>query len=69
MKQTARWFSSLVGGLLTTLLSAVPTIAADRIQVYLGPLQFSLSVESLEIFAKQGQITSELANYTPWLNP
>lgn len=69
MKQTARWFPFLISSLLATLLSAVSAIAADRIEVYLGPLQFSLSVESLEIFAKEGQITRELANYIRWLNP
>ncbi|MBD0346950.1 MAG: alpha/beta hydrolase, partial [Coleofasciculus sp. Co-bin14] len=45
-----------------------PVQGAERIYVTYGPLEFSLPVESLELYAKQGKIDQELAAYTNYLD-
>lgn len=50
------------------LCLGIPTIApraigAERIYVNYGLLEFSIPVEALEIYAKEGRLTSELAAY------
>ncbi len=45
------------------ILTASPAWAAERIYLEVGPLLFSLSVESLETFVQEGKITQELARY------
>jgi predicted dienelactone hydrolase len=45
------------------------TSAAEKIYLDYGPLQFSLSVESLEKYAKKGIIDANLANYAGFLTP
>lgn len=47
---------------------SLPAQAAETVYVSLGILEISISVESLEKYAKQGTITSELAAYTRYLN-
>ena len=42
-------------------------LAAEEIFVHYGPLEFSLSVESLKIYATEGRMTSELASYADFL--
>lgn len=44
-----------------------PALGAERISIFYGPLQFSLSVSSLETYAKTGKINDELAFYTKFL--
>ncbi|MBE9227635.1 alpha/beta hydrolase [Phormidium sp. LEGE 05292] len=46
---------------LAFTLTALPVRAADRIYFNYGPLDFSISVESLEKFAKEGKVDPELA--------
>ena len=45
-----------------------PTLAAERLRFNYGPLGFSLSVDSLELYAKEGKINSELNFYTSRLD-
>jgi predicted dienelactone hydrolase len=45
-----------------------PVQGAERIYVSYGPLEFSLPVESLELYAKQGKIDRELAAYANYLD-
>lgn len=45
-----------------------PALSAERIYFDLGPVLFPLSVESLEIYAKEGRITSEFAPYARQFN-
>ncbi|MBH8550958.1 alpha/beta hydrolase [Nostocaceae cyanobacterium CENA357] len=67
MKKLLRYLSF---GLLSTLLTATPGIAADRISFFYPPFgEFSLSADSLETFAKEGKITDELALYASRATP
>ena len=44
------------------------TLAAERLRFNYGPLGFSLSIDSLELYAKEGKINSELNFYTKRLD-
>ncbi len=48
-------------GILPIVLKPKPVLSAERITTYFGPLQLSVSVDSLETFAKEGKINSDLA--------
>jgi predicted dienelactone hydrolase len=61
--------SSLLSSLLLSGWFASPSGAAQRLSLWFGPLQFSLSVQSLEILAAEGRVTPELSYYTRWLSP
>jgi predicted dienelactone hydrolase len=52
-----------------TQLVAPKVLAAERIIVQYGALEFSLSVETLKVYAQEGKITGELANYAELLSP
>lgn len=58
-----RWFSSLGVGAICAILSTIPVNAAERIYFDYGPLGLSISVDSLETFAKEGKINKELEFY------
>jgi len=58
-----RWLNSLTLGAISAILTAIPVSAAEAIFFKYGPFLFSLSVDSLEIFAKEGTINRELAFY------
>jgi predicted dienelactone hydrolase len=60
---------SLLGSIAAIGLTALPSGAADRISTFFGPLQFSLSIESLEQFAANGKVTDELAIYARQISP
>ena len=45
-----------------------PTLAAERLRFNYGILGFSLSIDSLELYAKEGKINSELNFYTKRLD-
>jgi predicted dienelactone hydrolase len=45
------------------------TLAAEKIYIDYGTLQFSLSVKSLEIYAEQGKIDGDLRDYAGFLSP
>ncbi|WP_017653518.1 alpha/beta hydrolase [Fortiea contorta] len=67
MKKLLKYFSL---GLLSTLMTATPGLGAERISFFYPPFgEFSLSVESLERFAKEGKIDSELEFYASRANP
>ena len=51
-------------GLTTAILTPQPAQGADKIHFNYGMLEFPLSVDSLETFAKTGEIDSELGFYT-----
>lgn len=50
-------------GIITPLLLAPATQAAERLFLFLGPLQLSVSLESLEQFAEDGTIEKDLSLY------
>ncbi|MCC5615857.1 alpha/beta hydrolase [Nostoc sp. CHAB 5836] len=57
-------------GLLSTFLTATPGLGADRISFFYPPFgEFSLSVDSLETFAKEGKIDEELSFYASRATP
>lgn len=63
------WQSSILG-LLWTLMTATPGMGAERISFFYPPFgEFSLSVDSLAIFAQKGKITDEFSFYARRVNP
>ncbi|MGB5632659.1 MAG: alpha/beta hydrolase [Waterburya sp.] len=48
-------------GIMPVLLRPKPVLSAERIVTFFGPLQISISVDSLETFAKEGKVNSDLA--------
>lgn len=59
-------FKSLGLLLLTPVFIARPAIAADRIYFSYGALERSISVNSLETYARNGKIDRDLADYTQY---
>jgi predicted dienelactone hydrolase len=57
------WLRSLALGTLSGLLTVIPAVAAEKLYFKYGPLRFSLSVTSLETFARTGEVNQELAFY------
>lgn len=57
-------------GLLSTFLTATPGLGAERISFFYPPFgEFSLSVDSLEKFAKEGKIDDDLRFYASRATP
>ncbi|MHC5859625.1 alpha/beta hydrolase [Nostoc sp.] len=57
-------------GLLSTFLTATPGLGAERISFYYPPFgDFSLSVDSLETFAKEGKIDQDFSFYANRATP
>ena len=57
-------------GLLSTFLTATPGLGAERISFYYPPFgEFSLSVDSLETFAKEGKIDEDFSFYASRATP
>ncbi|HBY79105.1 MAG TPA: hypothetical protein DEG47_19380, partial [Cyanobacteria bacterium UBA11148] len=48
---------------------ATPVQSAERIYIPFGPLEFSLPIAALELYAKEGKIDDELAFYASRLDP
>ncbi|MBD2184472.1 alpha/beta hydrolase [Aerosakkonema funiforme] len=67
------WIGLAIGSLgfwlFPTILTAIPAYSADRVAVFYGPLEFTLSVDALESFVKEGKITDELAPYAGSIKP
>lgn len=55
--------------LVSAILTTIPARGAERISVVYGPIQFSLSVESLEALVKEGKVTEELSSYIGQIDP
>lgn len=65
-----KFLESLSLGLISTILTATPGLGAERISFFYPPFgEFSLSAESLETFAKEGKINSELGFYASRATP
>ncbi|MEH2027907.1 alpha/beta hydrolase [Nostoc sp.] len=57
-------------GLLSTFLTATPGLGAERISFFYPPFgEFSLSVDSLETFAKDGKIDQDFSFYASRATP
>ncbi|MGV2831384.1 alpha/beta hydrolase [Myxosarcina sp. GI1(2024)] len=50
----------LLFGILPSLFKPKPAVSAERITTYVGPLQLSVSVDSLEKFAREGKVNPDL---------
>lgn len=67
MKKILKYLSL---GLLSTFLTANPGLSAERISFFYPPFgEFSLPVDSLETFAKEGKIDSDLRFYSQRATP
>ena len=62
-----RWLRFCLLVSMTCLLLVRPGFSADRIYVNYGIIGRSISVESLEIYARTGELTDELASYSRYL--
>lgn len=52
-----RWLaSSVLCGLGAIVLGVPPTLAGDRLTTYIGPVQISMDLDDLEVFASEGEI-------------
>lgn len=58
-----------LGLLIAPVVIPTPAQGAERIYLSYGPLEFSLPVESLATYAKEGKIDRQLAAYTDRLSP
>lgn len=57
-------------GLLSTFLTATPGLGAERISFFFPPFgEFSLSADSLDLYAKEGKINNELEFYAQRATP
>lgn len=56
-------------GIISAILTAIPVNAAERIRFNYGPLALSISLDSLETFAKEGTINNELDFYLRRVSP
>jgi len=65
-----KFLKYLTLGLLSTVCTATPGLGAERISFYYPPFgEFSLSVNSLETFAKEGKIDEDLSFYASRATP
>jgi predicted dienelactone hydrolase len=48
---------------------SLPVVAAERVSFWYGALQFSVSVQSLEIFVNEGKVTGDLGFYSQYIKP
>lgn len=56
-------------GLLASLLTALPTRAAEQVNVTFGPLAQSIPISSLEAFVKEGTVDAALRPFIRFLKP
>lgn len=55
-------------GLLSIALKPKPALSAEKLHIIYGPLNLSLSVDSLEKFAKTGEVDNELKFYAGFVS-
>ncbi|MFB2839550.1 alpha/beta hydrolase [Floridanema evergladense] len=55
--------------IVSAILTALPARSAEQISVVYGPIQFSLSVQSLEALVKEGKVSEELSPYIGNISP
>jgi predicted dienelactone hydrolase len=58
-----------LGLLLAPVMISSPARSAEQIYISYGPLEFSLPIASLELYAEEGKIDRELAFYAGYLKP
>ncbi|NJL10159.1 MAG: alpha/beta hydrolase [Calothrix sp. SM1_7_51] len=63
------WLQGFILGCLSTMFSAIPAFGAERISVSSPLGEFTVSVSSLEEYAKTGKIDEELGFYAQFVKP
>lgn len=67
---TPSWCKAALGvGLLPSVLLTSPAIAAEQLYVSYGPLERSISISSLETYAREGIIARDLVAYAQYASP
>ncbi|NJO76574.1 MAG: alpha/beta hydrolase [Leptolyngbyaceae cyanobacterium RM1_406_9] len=74
IRRSARWVgarlkSILIPAVLPAVLVASPASAAERIYFSYGIIERSISIDSLETYARQGTIEADLEAYTRYASP
>ena len=69
MRTAIRYLFAITSSFTVPALFASAAVSAEKIFISYGFLDFSLSVESLEIYANEGRITKEFATYAGFLEP
>lgn len=59
----------IVAGILTTTLTTLPLCAAEQFDLIYGPFNWSISVQSLETFAREGKVAPDVAFFINRLTP
>ncbi|MEB3356798.1 MAG: alpha/beta fold hydrolase [Synechococcales bacterium] len=62
-----RAMAGIIGGLVIGLGSGGAAIAAERLNVRLGPVEQSVAIADLAYFAETGEVRNSLTPYTPFL--
>jgi predicted dienelactone hydrolase len=67
---SSRSFKLVILVLSSIIVSILPSkvLGAEEIYLDYGPLEFSLSVQYLDLYAREGKITGDLAAYAKYLN-
>ena len=60
---------AISAGAIATLLTALPSIAAQRVVIKVGPLQQAIELSDLETYASTGEVPSSLRLYERFLTP
>ncbi|MGL5033394.1 MAG: alpha/beta hydrolase, partial [Microcystaceae cyanobacterium] len=61
--------SSFLLGIGAACLTAMPGQAAEKLSFIYSPLNFSVEVSSLELFAKEGKVNKNLEFYLQFVTP
>ncbi len=69
LRRKPRKIISLLLGICTACLASVPVQANQKIFFTYDPINISLRVDSLELFATQGKINKNLAFYLQFATP
>ncbi len=63
------WLISLFMGIIPAIFTAIPVYGAEKIYFAFGPLDFSISLSSLETYAETGKVEPDLKVVLKRLNP
>lgn len=69
LKITGWLYSIAISSLCWGIMGTIPTLAAEKVTIKVGPIEQSVPVSDLEQFAKTGEISKTLKPYSPILTP
>ncbi|NEO80940.1 alpha/beta hydrolase [Moorena sp. SIO4G3] len=64
-----RWLLLNLGLLITPVMISAPVEAAEKIYISYGPIEFSLPIAALEVYATVGKVEPSLAFYAGYVKP